>query len=81
MYVGKEDDKEIDFVGIKQDERLYVQVVYKIESDKTLQREIAPLKMIKDNYPKYLVTADELLEGTIDGIQHKHIAEFLSEIR
>ena len=81
VYVGKEDDKEIDFVGIRQDERLYVQVAYKIESDKTLQREILPLQLIKDNYPKYLVTADELLEGNIDGIQHKHISEFLLEIK
>ena len=81
VYVGKEDDKEIDFVAIKQDKRLYVQVAYKIESDKTLQREIAPLQMIKDNYPKYLVTADELLEGNINGMLHKHIAEFLLEIK
>ena len=81
VYVGKEDDREVDFVAIRKDEKLYVQVAYKIESDKTLEREITPLLTIKDNYPKYLVTTDELLTGNINGIQTKHIAEFLLEIQ
>lgn len=61
VFVGKQDTKEIDFVAQRKDERLYIQVSYMLSADKTLEREIAPLKTISDNYPKYIVCMDELM--------------------
>ena len=75
VYVGKNETKEIDFVAVKRDERIYVQVCVKLpeESD----REIANLLEIKDHYPKYVVTMDDLASGNINGIKICHLADFL----
>jgi len=75
VYIGKNAAKEIDFVAVKRDERIYVQVCRNLpeESD----REAANLLEIKDHYPKYIVTLDELAAGNINGIKVMHLAEFL----
>lgn len=75
VYIGKNSDKEIDFVAVQRDERIYVQVCRKLpeESD----REIANLLEIKDHYPKYVVTMDELATGNVDGVKIIHLADFL----
>lgn len=75
VYIGKNDTKEIDFVAIRRDERIYVQVCRNLpeESD----REIANLLEIKDHYPKYVVTVDELAKGNIKGIKIVYLADFL----
>jgi len=77
VYIGKLDTKEIDFVAEKQGEKLYVQVAYKLESEQTIEREFAPLLSIEDQYPKYVVTMDELWKDSIEGIKHMHIRDFL----
>jgi uncharacterized protein len=77
VYVGKLETKEIDFVAEKQGEKIYVQVAYKIESDQTIEREFTPLLAIEDQYPKYVVTMDELWKGSFEGIKHMHISDFL----
>ena len=75
VYIGKNASKEIDFVAVRRDERIYVQVCRNLpeESD----REIANLLEIKDHYPKYVVTLDELAAGNINGIKIVHLADFL----
>lgn len=75
VYIGKFADKEIDFIATKQNEKLYVQVCRTLPDDS--DREIDNLKLIKDNYPKYVVTVDSLVCGNVDGIQIVHIKDFL----
>ena len=75
VYIGKNATKEIDFVAVRRDERIYVQVCRNLpeESD----REVANLLEIKDHYPKYVVTMDELAAGNINGVKIVHLADFL----
>ena len=75
VYIGKNETKEIDFVAVRRDERIYVQVCRRLpeESD----REVANLLEIKDHYPKYVVTLDELAVGNINGVKIVHLADFL----
>ena len=75
VYIGKNSTKEIDFVAVRRDERIYVQVCRNLpeESD----REVANLLEIKDHYPKYVVTMDELAAGNINGVKIVHLADFL----
>ena len=75
VYVGKNETKEIDFVAVRRDERVYVQVCRMLpeESD----REVANLLAIKDHYPKYVVTLDELAAGNVNGVKMIHLADFL----
>ncbi len=75
VYIGKNATKEIDFVAVLRDERIYVQVCRRLpeESD----REVANLLEIKDHYPKYVVTLDELAAGNINGVKIVHLADFL----
>ena len=75
VYIGKSGTKEIDFVAVQRDERIYVQVCTRLpeESD----RELANLLEIKDHYPKYVVTLDELATGNINGVKIVHLADFL----
>jgi predicted AAA+ superfamily ATPase len=79
VYVGKWADVEVDFVAEKEDRRIYVQVCYRVDAPATLTRELAALKDIHDNYPKYLLTTDDLITGSYDGIQCVHICDFLME--
>lgn len=75
VYIGKYGTKEIDFVAVRRDERIYVQVCRRLpeESD----REIAYLLAIKDHYPKYVVTLDEFAAGNSNGIKIVYLADFL----
>ncbi len=75
VYIGKNMKKEIDFVAVKRDERIYVQVCRRLpdESD----REIGNLLEINDHYPKYVVTLDDLASGNIGGVKIMHLADFL----
>ncbi len=75
--IGKIDSYEIDFVAEKQGEKIYAQVSYKLENEQTIDREFGNLLMIKDNYPKYVITMDEFWQGSIDGVKHFHITDFL----
>jgi len=77
VSVGKSDDKEIDFIGEKNEKKVYVQVAYKMTEESTIAREFKPLLEIKDHHPKYVVTMDEMWKDNMEGIRHKHIADFL----
>ena len=75
VYVGKNETKEIDFVAVRRDERVYVQVCRELPD--ASDREIVNLLEIKDHYPKYVVTMDDLAGGNIDGVRIVHLVDFL----
>lgn len=77
VFVGKSNEKEIDFIGEKAEYKIYIQVTYKMTEKSTIDREFTPLLDIKDNHPKYVVSMDQTWSDNIEGIQHKHIADFL----
>ena len=77
VYVGKTSDGEIDFVAVRQNEKIYVQVTQEINSEKTEKREYNRLLEIPDNYPKFVLTTDEFAGGNYEGIKTMHIANFL----
>ena len=77
VNVGKTSDGEIDFVATRQNEKVYVQVIQKVRSEKTEKWEYNRLLEIHDNYPKYVLTTDEFAGGNYEGIKTMHIADFL----
>ncbi|MCH4887118.1 ATP-binding protein [Acidaminobacter sp. JC074] len=77
VYIGKIKDKEIDFIAEKKSDKLYVQVTYKMESEKTIAREFGPLLSVKDHYPKYVVSMDEHYEDNIEGVKHIYLMDFI----
>ena len=79
VYVGKNETKEIDFVAVRRDERVYVQVCRELPD--ASDREIVNLLEIKDHYPKYVVTMDDLAGGNIDGVRIVHLVDFLLSSR
>ena len=80
VKVGQLRAGEIDFVCTKHRRKIYVQVAYLIANEETRQREFGNLRLIHDNYPKYVISATPLLRRSdSDGITHLHIREFLLE--
>lgn len=77
ITVGKSGEKEVDFIGVKRDQRLYVQVSYLLASEETVQREFGAYDSIRDNFPKYVVSMDEL-DFSRNGIKHRNIRDFLT---
>lgn len=77
VCVGKLDNMEIDFIAVKPESKLYIQVAQRIENPETERREYGRLLDIHDNYPKYVLRTDEFAGGNYEGIQTMHIADFL----
>lgn len=75
VYIGKFETREIDFVAVQRDERIYVQVCRSLPEKS--DREIGNLLDIKDHYPKYVVTLDELAGGNVNGVKIMYLADFL----
>jgi uncharacterized protein len=80
VHVGKYQDKEIDFVCKRGNEKIYIQVAYLLANEQTLAREFGNLELIKDNYPKYVLSMDEFASGNRNGIEHKNVRDFLNAI-
>ena len=78
IFIGQLNSQEIDFIAEKNGKKIYVQVAYKLSSQETIEREFGNLLMIKDNFPKILVSMDELAGNDYQGIKHIHILDFLS---
>lgn len=77
VYVGKLDNTEIDFIAVKQENKVYIQVAQEIGSPETERREYGRLLDIRDNYPKYVLRTDVFAGGNYEGIKTMHIADFL----
>ena len=75
VYVGKNNTKEIDFIAIHKDEKIYVQVCVQIPENSN--REVGNLMEIRDHYPKYVVTLKEMDVGIENGIRIVHLRDFL----
>lgn len=77
VFIGKIGTAEIDFIALKQEKKLYIQVAQEISSEETRTREFGRLLDIRDNYPKYVLTTDIFSSGNYQGINTMHIADFL----
>ena len=78
VMIGCIGAKEVDFCATKNGEVIYYQVTYLLASEETIEREFGSLMAIQDNYPKYVLSLDEL-DFSRDGIIHKNIVEWLLE--
>lgn len=76
VRVGKNNNHEIDFVAVLGNEKIYIQVTYILATNETFEREFAVLETIPDNYPKYVVSMDEIDRGR-NGIKNVNIRDFL----
>lgn len=77
VFVGKYEGYEIDFIATRQEEKIYIRVAQEISADSTREREYNRLLEIKDNYPKYVLLANDFAGGNFQGIKTIHIADFL----
>lgn len=78
VKIGKVKDREIDFVAKKGEDISYFQIAYLMENEETRDREFGVYDLIKDNYPKYVLSMDKL-DFSQRGIVHKNIIDFLLE--
>ena len=77
VLIGKSGDHEIDFVTVNGQETAYYQVSATVRDPNTLERELAPLKSIKDHNPKWLLTLDEDPDANYDGIHKVNALQWL----
>lgn len=80
VFTGRSDEREVDFVALNSDGTEYYQVSQTVLAEETLQRELAPLRKIKDNYPKFLLTMDYLPVSSYNGIKPLNVFEWLVDI-
>ena len=77
VKVGNIENKEVDFIATRYQEKVYFQVVYQL-NDENMEREFGVFQKILDHYPKYVISTDTL-DMSQDGIIHKNIIEWLLE--
>lgn len=76
IKIGKINDLEVDFICTRYEEKIYIQVTYLLASEETIEREFSVLELIKDNFPKYVVSMDQF-DMSRNGIKHYNIIDFL----
>lgn len=76
IYIGKDNDNEIDFVCETENDLIYIQVALSVRDENTLRRELGPLEAIQDNHKKYLITLD-YDTNTYDGIKQISAMDYL----
>lgn len=77
IYIGKNKNQEIDFIAKKNNEYTYFQVTASMVEESTFEREITPLRDIKDNYQKIVLTLDEFTVGDYEGIKVINVIDWL----
>ena len=77
VFVGKIDNAEVDFVAQNEDGNLYIQVAATVRDEATLERELKPLKSIRDSYQKMILSLDDDPESDYDGIKRKNAIDWL----
>ena len=77
VCVGRVGEKEIDFVGEKDGDKIYIQVCYLLNEESTIQREFGSLLEIKDNYPKFVLYKESSFEGNYEGVPAIKIEDWL----
>ncbi|MBR4321123.1 hypothetical protein [Treponema sp.] len=78
MYVGKVDTMEINFVAQNEEGNTYIQVAATVRNEDTLERELRPLRVLKDSYPKLLLTLDDDPIADFNGIKKMNALEWLT---
>jgi predicted AAA+ superfamily ATPase len=78
VEIGKLGELEIDFIASKDNLKRYLQVAYLLTDEQTRDREFKPLRLVQDNFPKYVVSMDEGPAGNDNGIIRMYILDFLS---
>lgn len=76
IYVGKYEDKEVDFIAVSGESKMYIQVTYLLAEPSTIEREFSVLEAIDDNYPKFVISMDKVNRSR-NGIEHINILDFL----
>lgn len=76
VKIGKINNLEVDFICTKYDEKIYIQVTYLLATPETIEREFSVLDQINDNFPKYVISMDQL-DMSRNGIKHYNIIDFL----
>ena len=79
VFIGKIDEREVDFIAEKASDKMYLQVCETLGDDNTLKRELAPLLIIQDNYEKMIITNDKTFIESYNGIKVKNTADWLCE--
>lgn len=79
VNVGKVGSTEVDFVARKNDDVIYYQVTADMTAEETFDREMRPLKQIKDNYEKVVLTLDKFTAGNYEGIKVIHVLDWLMQ--
>jgi predicted AAA+ superfamily ATPase len=77
VEIGKLNGQEIDFIAHKGTNRIYIQVAYLLNDQKTIEREFSVLEKISDNYPKLVLSMDKYFDRDTNGIQWRNLIEYL----
>lgn len=77
VAIGKIDNKEVDFIATKDEEKIYYQVTEDMTSESTRERELAPLKLVPDNYEKIVLVMRTDSTASVDGIKIQRVIDFL----
>lgn len=77
VFVGKEGSREVDFIAMKAEERIYIQVTYLLATDEVIDREYRTLLAVRDAYPKLVLSMDRVPIGSREGVKHQYLPDFL----
>jgi len=77
IYIGKQDNGEVDFMAVNESGTQYYQVALTVRDETTLKRELAPLNRISDRNPKYLLTLDDDPPALHNGIRQINALDWL----
>ncbi len=77
VFVGKEGSREVDFIAMKAEERIYIQVTYLLATEEVIDREYRTLLAVGDAYPKLVLSMDRVPIGPREGVRHQYLPDFL----